>query len=312
MVHHWKGTFKWINNDDEVYHLNCDTWKLIGNLTTQATHTIPSQFAGTLPNIDTDMGLYKAEAYSFWFTYLAPILLNGRLNQEHYVHFLEMREIIVWCLQFEITDAQVDALEEKINQWVQDYKSMPELLRTPTNLTLQAGKLIPLKEKIYDFRYVLGQPVRRMHHTPNTLKRQMTKYFGVAEGPPHRQGPRPTWQELLNKIDWDMLYELLPDGNADRPNERDRAIRRIYYGRVHDIFYVEFIQDPATNTQIPYLLVRVKECNTHGLDATDPENPIVTYNRLDTPDIINLGTVHAAIGRIKIGGRNTWGIVDRS
>ncbi|KAG9083127.1 hypothetical protein FRC06_004689, partial [Ceratobasidium sp. 370] len=84
MVHHWKGTFKWIDNGDEVYHLDRDTWKLIGNLTTQATCTIPSQFAGTLPNIDTDMGLYKAEAYSFWFTYLAPILLNGRLNQEHY------------------------------------------------------------------------------------------------------------------------------------------------------------------------------------------------------------------------------------
>ncbi|KAG8692960.1 hypothetical protein FRC08_009428 [Ceratobasidium sp. 394] len=74
MIHLWKGTFKWIDEDDEDYHLGRDTWKLIGNLTAQATRTIPSQFVGTLPNIDTDMGLYKAEAFSFWFTYLAPIL----------------------------------------------------------------------------------------------------------------------------------------------------------------------------------------------------------------------------------------------
>jgi hypothetical protein len=33
-----------------------------------------------------------------------------------------MREIIIWCLDFEITLAQVDALEATINQWVVDYE----------------------------------------------------------------------------------------------------------------------------------------------------------------------------------------------
>ncbi|KAG8727091.1 hypothetical protein FRC10_006454 [Ceratobasidium sp. 414] len=127
--------------------------------------------------------------------------------------------------------------------------------------------------------YVLSQPVRCMPHPPDSLKRQMTKYFGVAEGPPHGQGPRPTRKELLDKIDWDTLvrygrfhmtsmgdrvrttdlihnngvacdnsfiqYKLLPDANADRPNERDQAVRRIYYGRVRDVFYIEFIRDPV-------------------------------------------------------------------
>jgi hypothetical protein len=63
---------------------------------------------------------------------------------------------------------------------------------------------------------------------------------------------------------------------------------------------------------VPYLLARIQECNTRGLDATRPENPIVTYNRLDSPEIIHLGTVHAVVGRIKVGGRNIWAIVDRS
>ncbi|KAG9083097.1 hypothetical protein FRC06_004700, partial [Ceratobasidium sp. 370] len=52
--------------------------------------------------------------------------------------------------------------------------------------------------------------------------------------------------------------------------------------------------------------------NTWGLDATRPDTPIVTYNQLDSPEVINLGTVHAAVGRIKVGGRNTWVIIDRS
>ncbi|KAG9073770.1 hypothetical protein FS749_014699 [Ceratobasidium sp. UAMH 11750] len=109
-----------------------------------------------------------------------------------------------------------------------------------------------------------------------------------------------------------IWYELLPDRNAHLPRERDRPIRKIYYGCVQDVYYVKFVRDQATNTRIPYLLVRVEECETHGLDAANPETPIVTYHQLKSLDIINLGTVHAAVGRIKVGGRNTWAIVDRS
>jgi hypothetical protein len=88
MVLHWKGIFKWLEQDDATYRINGNEWELIGRLTKEATRTIPSAFVGTLPNIDKDMGLYKAEAYSFWFTYLAPILLNGRLEQEYYEYVI--------------------------------------------------------------------------------------------------------------------------------------------------------------------------------------------------------------------------------
>ncbi|KAF8596396.1 hypothetical protein BDV93DRAFT_534733 [Ceratobasidium sp. AG-I] len=111
MLMHWKGTFKWLDHAEDVYQMDEDVWAVIGQLTEQAMRTIPSQFVGTLPNIHTDGGLYKAEAHSFWFTYLAPILLNGRLDLEHYEHFLAMHEIIVWCLELEITHEEVDALE---------------------------------------------------------------------------------------------------------------------------------------------------------------------------------------------------------
>jgi hypothetical protein len=72
------------------------------------------------------------------------------------------------------------------------------------------------------------------------------------------------------------------------------------------------------NERIPYLLVRVKTCNgTNGLDAALPENPLVTFRSLSTPDIIHIETVTAVVGRMPIevnmdGRRNTWAIIDRS
>ncbi|QRW03146.1 Transposase family tnp2 [Ceratobasidium sp. AG-Ba] len=426
MVKHWKGTFKWITQGDEPYIIARDAWKTIGERTAAATKTIPAQFVGTIPDIDKDFGLYKAEAHSFWFTHLAPVLLNGVLPNEYYVHFLAMREIIIWCLELEITLEQVDALEEKIRDWVQGYErlyyryehdrlpacaltihalfhipyyirrtgplsatwsfvmerfcgyllrpalmnrvrpyefldnfirrraqmqivahvhDMPSLIRPNTRLTLQDGELISTKEVIYAANrdYVLGQPINRRYHPSDELKRRFTRYFGLAE----EQGRRGlTYREIHDKIDWDTLvrhgrfrmasmgdrvraarlvqnssiardnsfvrYEVLPDQNYRRARADDVPHRVIQYGRVQDIFYVEYKQNRPIEKRKPYLLALVQECNTNGLDATLPENPLVTYNRLETAHIINLGAVHAAVGRIKVGGRNTWAIVDRS
>jgi hypothetical protein len=77
LVLHWKGKFKWIKQDNAAYQMANKEWELIRRLTMEVMHTIPLAFVGTIPNIHKDMGLYKAEAYSFWFIYLAPILLNG-------------------------------------------------------------------------------------------------------------------------------------------------------------------------------------------------------------------------------------------
>ncbi|KAG9088790.1 hypothetical protein FRC06_001851 [Ceratobasidium sp. 370] len=218
---------------------------------------------------------------------------------------------------------------------------MPELLRLVPNLTLHFGELIASKEEIYAFRFVLGHPVRCRYQATTQIERQICRYFRLAEG-----RPGITSWELHKRVNWDTLvryghfrlasigdrvrvadlpeqdpiahdnlyiqYELLPDRNADDDAASDVAMRVIYYSRIRDIFYVEYIRNQAINKQKQYLLIRVEECTTEGLDATLPENPIVPYNRLDTPEVINLGAVQAAVGRIKIGGRNTWAIVDRS
>jgi hypothetical protein len=33
-----------------------------------------------------------------------------------------MREIVLWCLEFEITNDQIDALQRMVERWVQGYE----------------------------------------------------------------------------------------------------------------------------------------------------------------------------------------------
>lgn len=84
MIGHWTGTFKWLDQGKGKYELTALQWTTIGKLTEQATKTIPSEFVGTLLNIADDLVHYKAEAYGFWFQYLAPILLKDRLREKYY------------------------------------------------------------------------------------------------------------------------------------------------------------------------------------------------------------------------------------
>lgn len=60
----------------------------------------------------------------------------------------------------------------------------------------------------------------------------------------------------------------------------------------------------------PYLLAFIQPCDTHGLDATVMESPVVRYERMLTPHMVHLETVEAAVGRVPQG--NSWAIIDRS
>lgn len=84
MVRHWTGTFKHLDQGTGAYEIDAKEWATIGVLTEQATKTIPSAFVGTIPNIAEDMNLFKAEAYAFWFQYMAPILLKDTLAPMYY------------------------------------------------------------------------------------------------------------------------------------------------------------------------------------------------------------------------------------
>ncbi|KDN34875.1 hypothetical protein RSAG8_12062, partial [Rhizoctonia solani AG-8 WAC10335] len=105
-----------------------------------------------------------------------------------------------------------------------------------------------------------------------------------------------------------VRYALLPDANAAFRNRPDHPFRENQYGRLLDIYYVVYKE--RNGNRKPYLLAFIQPCDTHGMDATHPETPVVTYKDMLTPHMVHLDTIEAVIGRIQCGGR--WAIVDRN
>ncbi|KAG8730383.1 hypothetical protein FRC10_002754 [Ceratobasidium sp. 414] len=147
MIKHWTGKFKGLDKGWGNYKISEENWNIVGQLTTQATRTIPSAFVGTIPNIASDGGLFKAEAHVFWIQYLAPILLHDVLPAQYYHHLLLLREIVLRCLQLQITSAQIDGLKVMVNQWITQYEEYCyqfNAMRLPTcPLTIHALVHLP-------------------------------------------------------------------------------------------------------------------------------------------------------------------------
>ncbi|KAB5588211.1 Transposase family Tnp2 protein [Ceratobasidium theobromae] len=142
MVQHWTGKFKGLDQGSGSYQLSAAQWVDVGKLTANAVRTIPSAFVGTLPDIAKDGNLYKAEAYSFWIQYIAPIVLKDQLREKYYKHLLLLREIILQCLQLRITTTEIDTLQLMVNEWVKKYEEyyyQYQVARLPTcPLTIHA------------------------------------------------------------------------------------------------------------------------------------------------------------------------------
>ncbi|KEP46533.1 transposase family Tnp2 protein, partial [Rhizoctonia solani 123E] len=122
MIRHWTGQFKGLDQGNGSYQLPKPRWEGVGRSTKLATKFLPSSFVGTLPDIAQDFLLYKAEALAFWIQYLAPVLLLGVLPNKYYKHLLLMREIVLRCLQLEITHDEINELEQMVYQWVFEYE----------------------------------------------------------------------------------------------------------------------------------------------------------------------------------------------
>ncbi|KAJ7688114.1 hypothetical protein B0H17DRAFT_1135769 [Mycena rosella] len=111
LIKHWTGKFK---------GLDAGFWAEIWQETAEAMKDMPSDFCRSLA---AGPSKFTAEAWCFWFVYMAPGLLKGRFsNPKYHVHACELGEIIKSCLQWSITHAQIDTLEEDIVVWVETYE----------------------------------------------------------------------------------------------------------------------------------------------------------------------------------------------
>jgi len=58
-----------------------------------------------------------------WSLFIAPTVLRGRFRDDrYYKHFCSLVRILNLCLQFEISDEDIDEIESGIRKWVVDYE----------------------------------------------------------------------------------------------------------------------------------------------------------------------------------------------
>lgn len=123
LVNLWMGKFKGLESGREEYIIPEKIWEEIGIETTNSIRTIPSAFVRSLGNIAEDQSYYTAEGWSFWFLYLAPILLKDRFQKRrYYLHMCDLVRIIKTTLKFTLTTAEIDGLEVDIIAWVKKYE----------------------------------------------------------------------------------------------------------------------------------------------------------------------------------------------
>lgn len=123
MVKFWKGTYAWLDEGTGEYVIPKKIWEAIGLETVAAVKCLPSSFVSRIPDISQDSQFFTAEAWSFWFVYLAPHLLKGRFRKnKYYTHMLQLVEIIKMVLQFSITRAEVQSLRAKVIDYIEKYE----------------------------------------------------------------------------------------------------------------------------------------------------------------------------------------------
>ncbi|KAF9219821.1 hypothetical protein BS17DRAFT_854111 [Gyrodon lividus] len=123
LVNLWTGQIKGLDTGTENYELVPHIWAEIGEETACAVANIPSAFVRVLGNIAEDRSTFTAEAWGFWFVYLAPILLKGRFQEDkYYYHMLKLSDLMKIMVKLELRDEEVDMIENRLIEWVEEYE----------------------------------------------------------------------------------------------------------------------------------------------------------------------------------------------
>ena len=123
LVNLWMGKFKGLDTGTEDYLIPDHIWKEIGLEMVAVIKDIPSAFVHSLGNIAEDQSNYTAEGWAFWFMHIAPTLLQNRFHHiKYYKHFCNLVNIMKTCTQFTITHIEIDHLEKRIIQWVEEFE----------------------------------------------------------------------------------------------------------------------------------------------------------------------------------------------
>ncbi|KAJ7734610.1 hypothetical protein B0H16DRAFT_1327514 [Mycena metata] len=120
----WTGEFKGFDEGNGEYELAKAVWEAIAASTSSASDTIPSAYGSRIPNIAKDRPNVSTEMWSFWTLYLGPVLLRRRFRDvKYYRHFIQLVRLLNLCLQFEITDNEIEEIRTGFISWVKVYES---------------------------------------------------------------------------------------------------------------------------------------------------------------------------------------------
>lgn len=119
----WTGNFKALDDDDEDFVLAPSVWESIGEATIAAGKATPAAFGAKVPNISLSTAHMTCEKYCIWTLHLAPILLRGQFKRtRYYDHFIDLVRLLKLCLEYEITEEEIDEVEKGFQKWVRNYE----------------------------------------------------------------------------------------------------------------------------------------------------------------------------------------------
>ena len=122
LVLFWSGCYKGMN-DGQPYILSPHIWEVVGATSAAATRTIPLSFGTSIPNPAKDCSSFMSSTWSVWSLFIAPTVLWGCFPEvRYYEHFCSLVKILNLCLQFEISEKDIDKIESGIRKWVVDYE----------------------------------------------------------------------------------------------------------------------------------------------------------------------------------------------
>jgi len=122
LVLFWSSCFKGMDKG-QLYVLEPDIWQVIGSTSTEASKMIPSLFGASILDPVKDCSYFTSSTWSVWSLFVTPTVLQGCFPKAYYYkHFCSLIRILNLCLQFEISDEEINKIELEIHQWVVDYE----------------------------------------------------------------------------------------------------------------------------------------------------------------------------------------------
>jgi len=123
LIDFWTGAFKDLDHNDEGYFITPHVWEQIGAATAACGATVPSAFGAPVPDIAKHRSTMNAEMHANWTLYIAPVVLRGRFKRpQYYRHFMQLVGLLKLCLEFEISEAMLNQIEEGFQSWVEGYE----------------------------------------------------------------------------------------------------------------------------------------------------------------------------------------------